>query len=140
MEGYVEAARRGLFDGVDFLLPVLYFGANESSPAHDQNVFAFSNTTLAAALRLTDSRGAPIPIVVNTKFTYGSRLPFSSSSGWVEPETTRRLVALWRATPRVARVQWWFYPDGELARYQQPNLTEILAWWQRSHPVPAECY
>ena len=140
MEGYVEAARRGLFDDVTFLLPVLYFGANASSPKHDANVYAFSNATLAAALRIKDSKGAAIPIFVNTKFTYGSVKPFAASSGWVEPETTRRLVDAWRATPRVARIVYWYYPDSELAQYQQPNLTEIGAWWRRARPVPAECF
>ena len=140
MEGYVEAARRGIFDDVTFLLPVLYFGANESSPKHDAKVYEFSNQTLAAALRIKDSKAAAIPIFVNTKFTYGSVKPFAASSGWVEPETTRRLVDAWRATPRVARIVYWYYPDSELAQYQQPNLTEIGAWWRRARPVPAECF
>ena len=65
---------------------------------------------------------------------------FAASSGWVEPETTRRLVDAWRATPRVTRIVYWYYPDSELAQYQQPNLTEIGAWWRRARPVPAECF
>ena len=43
-------------------------------------------------------------------------------------------------TPRVARIVYWYFPDSELAQYQQPNLTEIGAWWRRARPVPAECF
>ena len=139
MEGYVEAARRGIFDDVTFLLPVLYFGANESSPKHDANVYAFSNQTLAAALRIKDSKGAAIPIFVNTKFTYEASSRSPRRRGGSSPR--RRGGSSTRgARRRASRIVYWFYPDPELAQYQQPNLTEIGAWWRRARPVPAECF
>jgi hypothetical protein len=70
MEGYHTAAAMGLFDEVDFLVPSLYFGSNESSPKHESGVFGFSNQTLAATLTIRRSSGAPIPVYVNLKFTY----------------------------------------------------------------------
>jgi hypothetical protein len=139
MQGLREAGRRGIFDHVSFLLPVMYFGENVSMPHHIQNVEGFSNTTIAAALTIKDSRGAQIPIIVNTKFTYGKGPLLPPYSGWVEPATTQRLVQLWRTQPLVKRIQWWFYPDDELAKFGQPNLTEINKWWLANRPVPPEC-
>eukprot|EP01050_Picozoa_sp_SAG11_P026421 SAG11_NODE_6319_length_1338_cov_1.077482_1_plen_269_part_10 len=75
-EGYLEAASRGIFDQVDFLVPVLYFGDNISSPRHS-STFSFSNATMDLAGQISRSDGSKIPIWVNTKPTYrfGPHLP-----------------------------------------------------------------
>ena len=65
MEGYHAAAAVGLFDEVDFLVPSLYFGKNESEPGHDAGVFGYGNTTMDAALSIRRSSGEMIPIYVN---------------------------------------------------------------------------
>ena len=49
---------------------MLYFGVNASHPDHLHWTEGYSNTTIAAALTLRTSAGQPIPIFVNTKFTY----------------------------------------------------------------------
>jgi hypothetical protein len=30
----------------------------------------------------------------------------------------------------VARVLYWYFPESELARYRQPNVTVQHAWWR----------
>ena len=135
MEGYHTASALGLFDQVDFLVPSLYFGWNESSPRHD-SMWTYSNQTLAATLSIRRSSGAAIPVYVNLKFTYGN--------GWsfLEPDTTRRLIS-WLREPwgvgRVQRIMWWFYPDNELSHYRQPPLSAIEAWFRRVELVPEAC-
>ena len=90
--GYRAAAAAGLFDGVDFLVPVLYFGVNTTAgnPAGHEAMWNFTRTTLDLAVQLRRSSGEAIPVYANTKFTYRS----DSSGGWLEPQTTQRLVAL----------------------------------------------
>lgn len=136
MEGYHTAATLGLFDHVDFLVPSLYFGKNESSPGHEVGVFGYGNATMEAALSIHRSTGELIPIFANLKFTYGS--------GWdfLEPDTTHRLVS-WLREPwsvgRVQRIMFWFYPDNELKVYNQPPLSDIEAWFRRVQVVPDAC-
>ena len=104
----------GLFDEVDFLVPVLYYGLNESSPEHEKNVFGYTDTTLALARGLRRSNGETIPIYVNTKFTYGHSIYEPPFAGWVEADTTRRLVESFRSPPnagRVERVMYWCVED-----------------------------
>ena len=108
--GYSAAAKVGLFDLVDFLVPVLYFGLNETQPGHEKNVFGYTDTTLAFARGLRRSNGETIPIYVNTKFTYGHSIYEPPFAGWVEADTTRRLVEAFRSPPnagRVERVMYW---------------------------------
>ena len=146
-EGYLEAAKRGIFDQVDSLIPVLYFGNNISSPRHGR-VFSFNNATMDLASRIARSDGSTIPIWVNTKPTYGfgpHRPPFS---GWLEKSTMDALVSSWRANANVERIIWWFYPDFECCRgsahcgtyYEgNPSLAEVADWFRTRHPVPQEC-
>ena len=136
MEGYHTAAALGLFDDVDFLVPSLYFGKNESTPGHEAGVFGFSNATMTAALSIRRSTGDTIPVFVNLKFTYGN--------GWdfLELDTTHRLVSWLRepwAVGRVQRIMFWFFPDNELKVYHQPPLSAIEAWFNRVQLVPAVC-
>eukprot|EP01043_Picozoa_sp_COSAG02_P046198 COSAG02_NODE_4301_length_5532_cov_4.804120_1_plen_294_part_00 len=136
MEGYHTAAAMGIFDEVDFLVPSLYFGKNETTPGHEAGVFGYSNTTLTAALSIRRSTGAAIPVFANLKFTYGN--------GWdfLEPDTAHRLVKWLRepwAVGRVQRIMFWFYPDNELRVYHQPPLSEIEDWFDRVQVVPAAC-
>ena len=135
-----EAATRGIFDRISFLMPVLYFGVNASHPDHTKWTEAYSNTTIAAALTLRTSAGLPIPIFVNTKFTYAKGPMLPPYEGFVEPATTKRLVQLWRGVPLVRRIIWWFYPDYMLQRAGQPDLTAIKAWWEKTQPVPPDCF
>ena len=107
MEGLYEASRPGLFDDVSFLVPVLYFGSNVSrGERHTQQVEGWSNTTLAAAMRVRTSSGRELPMFVNTKFTYAGGPLQPPYEGWVEPSTTHRLVQLWRTYPRVRRIMY----------------------------------
>eukprot|EP01045_Picozoa_sp_COSAG04_P010307 COSAG04_NODE_627_length_11777_cov_62.455557_2_plen_763_part_00 len=146
-EGYLEAAKRGIFDQVDSLIPVLYFGNNISSPDHGR-VFGFNNATMDLASRIPRSDGSTIPIWVNTKPTYrfGPHLP--PFSGWLEKSTMDALVSSWRATANVERIIWWFYPDFECCRgsahcsthYEgNPSLAEVADWFRTRQPVPQEC-
>lgn len=57
----------------------MYENRNESSPKHD-SMWSYSNQTMAAALSIRRSSGAPIPVYVNIKFTYGNSWSF------LEPE------------------------------------------------------
>lgn len=136
MEGYHTAAALGLFDQVDFLVPSLYFGKNETSPGHEAGVFGFSNATMTAALSIRRSTGAKIPVFANLKFTYGNRWNF------LEPDTTHRLIS-WLREPwafgRVERIMFWFYPDNELEVYHQPPLSDIENWFRRVQVVPTSC-
>ena len=138
MEGYRAAAKLGLFDYVDMLVPVLYFGNNDTDPRHDEGVFNFTKTTMDAANSIVRSDGSPIPIYANTKFTYGHGNGVTPGS-WVEKDTTHKLIAILEAYPRLARVMYWFYPD---FYPKQPDANpELVEWWFRTRtPVPAACF
>ena len=76
----------------------------------------------------------------NTKFTYHYGPYVPPYAGWLEYDTTQRLVASWRANPLVRHIMYWFYPDAELDYYHQPNTTAIHQWFQTRQPVPADCF
>ena len=60
-EGYLTAAAGGIFDDIDYLLAVQYFGANVSEPTHDEHMFGtIVNKTIGLARRLKRSTGASI--------------------------------------------------------------------------------
>ena len=84
------------------------------------------------ALQLRRSDGTALPIVASTKPTYHAGPLVPPYAGWVEPATTEALFRLWAQEPRVARVLYWYFPENELAHYQQPNLTEQHRWWLAS--------
>jgi hypothetical protein len=132
--GLLEAARRGLFSSADFLLPVLYFGANVTSPSHVKQVQGWTNQSLGLAHELAvaaQHRGS-LPIFINTKFTY-------HSGEWLEASTVHRLIKLWRATSTVERIIFWYYPDDQLSERGLPSLEAIEAWWSSANVVPKEC-
>merc|ERR1712224_128833 len=108
MGGYAEACKRGMLDQAGFLVAVAYFGANDTNPAH-ASTFSVNQRLLQAASAMYRSDGSPIPIYVNTKFTYHHGPYVPPFAGWVERDTTQRLVASWRAHPRVSRILYWFY-------------------------------
>lgn len=129
-EGYIEACNvHGLLDDASYALAVNYFGENATSAHHESGVFGQANTTLALAVQLHRSDGSTVPIIANTKFTYRGGPLVSPFAGWVEPATTEALFRLWGQEQRVARVVYWYYSDGSLQRYQQPNLTQQHHWW-----------
>ena len=129
--GYVEACNvRGLLDDASYALAVNYFGDNDTSARHENGVFGQARKTLALAVQLRRSDGKLIPIIANTKPTYHAGPLVPPFAGWVEPDTTGALFRLWAAEPRVARVLYWYFPESELARYQQPNLTAQHTWWR----------
>jgi hypothetical protein len=130
-EGYLTAAAAGIFDDVDYLLAVQYFGANVSEPAHEEHMFGtIVNKTIGLARRLKRSTGASIPIIANTKPTYHGGPLIAPYSGWLEPRTIRALVERWSQEPLIERVVWWYYPLDDLQKYDQPTLAEQLEWWK----------
>lgn len=128
-EGYVEAAARGIFDQVDYLLAVQYFGENVTRAAHRENVFGTVNRTMALARQLRRSSGEAIPIIANTKPTYGAGPLVPPNAGWLEPATVRELVGRWALEPLVERVVFWYYPVDDLVKYRQPSLSDQREWW-----------
>ena len=133
--GLVEAGARGMFDRVDYLLPVLYFSNNASSAHFNETVFGATSRALAGAEAVRRSDGQPLPVLFSTKNTYGHSLA-KNWAGFVECDTTSKLVALVAAHPSVVGWVWWFYPDGEK---DQPSVAAITAWFEKCRPVPAAC-
>jgi hypothetical protein len=131
--GILQAAGNGLFASVDFLLPVLYFGANVSAPSHTLQIDGWSNRSLALAKEAAAMAERPeLPIFIDTKFTY-------HNGGWLEPATIRRLMTLWRAVPTVSRIIYWFWPDDQLNTRGLPTVDAIEFWWARSSVIPMDC-
>ena len=135
IDGLVEAGRRGMFDRVSYLLPVLYFCANESSAHHDSAVFNASAAALAGAEAVRTSDGRALPVLFSTKFTYGHSLA-RGWGGFVECDTTAKLIDLVSAHPSVEGFVWWFYPDNDK---DQPSVSAIEAWFEKCRPVPEAC-
>jgi hypothetical protein len=133
--GLATAAAQGMLDKADFLLPVLYFGANESAANHQREVFGGTNATMTAASSIRKSDGKPMPIFASTKFFYGHSL-HDGWGGFVECDTNKRLVALLRRTPTLARIVWWDYPEGYV---DMPTPEQVKVWFDECEPVPADC-
>ena len=93
-------------------------------------MFGIVNDTMALARQLTRSDGSNLPIIANTKPTYGGGPLLPPYAGWVEPAITRALVARWSAEPQVARIVYWYFPENELALYHQPSLSVQRSWWE----------
>ena len=130
-EGYLTAAAGGIFDDIDYLLAVQYFGANVSEPTHEGHMFGtIVNKTIGLARRLKRSTGASIPIIANTKPTYNGGPLVAPYAGWLEPATIRALVERWSQEPLIERVVWWYYPLDDLQKDDQPTLAEQLEWWK----------
>ena len=87
----------------------------------------------AEAVRRSDGRA--LPVLFSTKNTYGHSLA-KNWAGFVECDTTAKLIALAAAHPSVVGWIWWFYPDGEK---DQPSVAAITAWFDKCRPVPAAC-
>jgi hypothetical protein len=131
-EGYATAADApyGIFDEVHHLLAVQYFGNNITQSGHAEHMFgAIVNETIALARRLKWSTGESIPIIANTKPTYGNGPLVAPYSGWLEPATIRALVERWSQEPLIDHIVWWYYPVDDLTKYDQPTLLAQRKWW-----------
>jgi hypothetical protein len=109
MAGYVEAGRRGMYDQLDFICPVLYqrFGPDDANPETVREwICAATRQAIDQSLTLTRTDGSPIPLVPIVSFWVFNGGSANDRQA-VSPESVARQFQIVQAAAGVAAILFW---------------------------------
>jgi hypothetical protein len=136
--GYARAARLGMWDAVDYLVPVLYLGSDNENATH------LAELRLRATAAITTSRGAHIPmapLLSWVHFPSGCAAPYKQTHDVLD--TIRRLRAVLPPQPNpLPIVHLWSGKDNETSSADAScamAATTQLAWLRGANIVPSSC-
>jgi len=109
MDGYLEAGRRGMYDQLDFICPVLYqrFGSDDATPETLRRwIAAVTRQGIEGSLTLTRRNGDQIPLVPILSFWVFNGGSNNNREG-VPPESVARQLRIVQRAVGVDAILFW---------------------------------
>eukprot|EP01044_Picomonas_judraskeda_P010451 COSAG03_NODE_1344_length_4287_cov_2823.215377_3_plen_238_part_00 len=135
-QGLLAAAKLGLFDDIDYLIPVLYLGKGMDAAAHTE-------TVLRASAKVTDSTGKFVPMAPLLSWIYfgaaDNDCAVSQADTTAVVQTIEKLKAEWDPSRNgsIPIVQLWSGSDAETSACADKESQH--KWLETTKIVPANC-
>ena len=101
LAGYLRAGELGLYDGIDFGMPCLYYAYTSESPHHAWQIHNYTTDVLTMASLLRNSTGHPLALAPVLWYYYRDKKTLMT------PAVAREQVAQIEQFSQVASIFWW---------------------------------
>ena len=134
MGGYLRMAALGAYDGVDYIVPVLYLGTGMNATNHTSYV-------LSASSMITDTSGTPIPMAPLMSWIWFGNPHRGCEISFAQAHEMLDVIATWNET-RLPIVSFWSGSDTSGSNTTcgagHPSLTQF-EWMTQAQIVPERC-